>query len=228
MQISKMDYNRILLPIITLLVVIMTYTMPASAKVCYVNSAAVEGGDTGQSWTHAYLTLQSALLNYECDEIWVAKGVYRPVTPVDPQHVTDNERRESFVILSSMKVYGGFRGTESTILQRDPQSYLTVLSGDIDQNDVLTANNTQLSASIRGGNSYHVIRIDGSSGIPITESTIVDGFAVTGGNADGDPYSTQPDASGGGLYCDGHGHTFGNEACNPLIENMLFYGNRAK
>ncbi len=78
-----------------------------------------------------------------------------------------------------MAIYGGFAGTETARNQRDPATNLTVLSGDIDNNDSQTPIITDLT-TVTGNttNSYHVV-------IGATGATL-DGFTITAGNANAD------------------------------------------
>jgi predicted outer membrane repeat protein len=139
---------------------------------CYVNDDAT-GSNNGTSWTNAYTSLQSALAD-SCTEIWVAAGIYTP-------HASD--RTVSFVLESGTAIYGGFAGTETLLGQRDWETNVTTLSGDLGGNDSGFTNNSE--------NSYHVV--DGSS----TDNTaVLDGFTVTAGNANG----TLPYNRGSGIY----------------------------
>jgi predicted outer membrane repeat protein len=177
----------------------------AHASVCFVDGNAA-GANDGSSWASAYLDLQSALVSAACGEIWVAAFVYKPANS-----------NASFNIAPGTAVYGGFSGTETLRDQRNPAAHLTVLSGDIDNNDCaglcvggVTADATQ----IVGVNAHRVVVMDGT-GTPITSSTVLDGFTITAGDAD---------PSGGGLFCDGEG---AGKACSPTLANLVFSGNRA-
>ena len=86
------------------------------------------------------------------------------------------------------------------------------------------ANGVVLDTSgISGGNSYHVIYLDGTlkPSASITETTVIDGFIITGGQADDEDNFEH---SGGGLFCDGFGE--GGE-CSPMVTNVVFSGNFA-
>ncbi len=77
-----------------------------------------------------------------------------------------------------MALYGGFAGTETARSQRNPAANLTILSGDIDNNDSQTPIITDLT-TVTGNdtNSYHVVT--GATGATL------DGFTITAGNANG-------------------------------------------
>ena len=69
-------------------------------------------------------------------------------------------------------MYGGFAGTELTRTQRDPSTYVTILSG--------------------ANNNYHVVSIAGCVGQG--GSALLDGLTIEGGNANG---PAQDDVGGG-------------------------------
>ena len=146
----------------------------AQAAVCRVKTV-VDGGiatNDGHNWSQA-TTLRDALTNghgKSCSEIWVAKGVYTPDA---------SDRNVSFNILPGVAVYGGFLGvaTETTRAARDPAANLTVLSGDLNGDDGPNfANNAD--------NSDHIVTMSGIN-TAITSATVLDGFTITGGNANG-------------------------------------------
>jgi len=153
--------------------------------VLFVNAQAADGGD-GTSWSTALRRLQDALdraagSGGTTREIWVAAGVYKPTWQLDPGAA----RSVTFRLPSGVRVYGGFRGTEASLDQRDPNplSNGTVLSGDLAGNDVDLPDWWSTTA---GDNTYHVVYVAGPG-----EPPVLDGFTVTGGWAhDG----------GGGLY----------------------------
>ncbi len=135
-----------------------------------------EHGDNtdGASWTTAYTDLQTALgIVSSGDQIWVSAGVYTP----------GEERTDSFNLVPGVALYGGFAGTETVLEDRDWAANPTILSGDIDGDDTNTDGNyvAETPDDIVGGNSYHVVYADGTTGTPITGTTILDGFTITAG-----------------------------------------------
>lgn len=177
------------------------------------------GRNDGSSWDNAYRNLQDALsVSFKNDQIWVAEGTY----------YTDagcSEKRNcSFEIPPGIKVYGGFSGNETHLDGRNVTYNTTILSGD------LSPYNGELP-----GNSYHVVTFEAT-----TMPTILDGFTVTMGNANGDILNDK----GGGLYLagshiklsnlivtrnhadDAGGGMFANNS-NPSLTNVTFTNNTA-
>ncbi|MEX1020421.1 MAG: PKD domain-containing protein [Litorilinea sp.] len=182
----------------------------AATHVIYVD-ANREGGDgDGRAWEHALPDLQAALaLAQPGDEIWVAAGVYRPVTDVPA--ATGEERGATFQLRNEVAIYGGFVGTESSRAARDWQAHVTVLSGDIDQNDTITLQGFSVHPDhILGENSYHVVTSSG-----VDASARLDGFTITGGAAN---EAGAPHDRGGGLL---------NVQGDPTLANLYIVGNRA-
>ncbi len=204
-------------------IVALALTAPASQRAhaltvfpsaCHVNAAVVGGANDGSSWADAYADLQDALSNPDCTEIWVQAGLYKPSTA--------GNRAISFQIPPDVGVWGGFAGTENFRFLRDPVANVTILSGDIDSNDINFDGNhiDEDTSDIVGSNSYNVVTMY-SYGTPITSSTVLDGFTITGGKANGD---AEGRVGGAGLMCMAVGA--GNE-CNPTLRNLHFSGNQA-
>ncbi len=159
-------------------------------KVIYVDDDASGPTFDGSSWEHAYQDLQAALTEAESgDEIWVAEGTYEPGTA----------QTDSFVLKNGVGIYGGFAGTETKYAQRDTRDYVsnvTILSGDIDPDDE--------------DDSFHVV----TAGSGTDSSAVLDGFIITGGEADG-----------GGQY--NYGGGMFNDGGSPTINNCTFIDNMA-
>lgn len=199
--------------VFTTLVVLLS--AGAQAQLCRVT---VEGNDSsdGSNWTTEAMDLHSALADTGCDEIWVAGGLYRTGEAGDID--------ASFVIDRTVRLYGGFDISATSLDQRNASSNPTVLSGDIDANDTVNAHGvTEYADDIVGTNCRHVMWVDGTteSG-PILGNTIIDGFVITAGHALGG-WSEQ--YSGGGIYCKGKED---NNICSPTLNNMLIIGNLAE
>ncbi|MEQ9305432.1 MAG: LamG-like jellyroll fold domain-containing protein, partial [Marinoscillum sp.] len=139
------------------------------STIIYVKKNA-QGAYDGTSWSNAFDNLQGALAVAGTDvEIWVAKGTYIP-------HSIDRE--VSFRIndtgQNNLTLYGGFAGNETLETERDPELNITILSGDLFDDD--NANVTP-GETTRQDNSLHVLYTTSVVGLTI------DGFKITGGNA---------------------------------------------
>ena len=151
------------------------------------------GANNGTSWTDAYKDLQSALAAaVSGDQIWVGAGTYKPTTGTD--------RTVTFQLKSGVAIYGGFAGTETLHSQRDYETNLTVLSGDIG------------ATGDRSDNSYHVVFVGGSD-----NSAVLDGFAITAGNANGE--GSAQAGWGGGMLIENDGR--------PSLVNLTIAENSA-
>ena len=175
----------------------------AAGDTIYVNRNVIGGTNNGSSWDNAYVDLQDALAAATTgDEIWVAKGVYTPGVLVT----------DTFTLVGGVEIYGGFVATETLEAQRDWQTNITVLSGDIDGNDTKTADGVVTQTTgISGANSFHVITSTG-----VLSNTILDGFYINAGSATGDSFFEK---IGGGMY---------NEGSSPVLQNLVFIANQAE
>ena len=140
----------------------------------FVDTNVVGGTASGDSWANAIPNLQDALALASSDsEIWVAAGVYYPD---EGNGLSDNDPELSFTLPDGVEVYGGFAGTETERSQRNPAVNITVLSGDVDQNDTTDANGVLIdTTSQAGNNSKTVVRI-----LNTTMPVVLDGFSLTG------------------------------------------------
>ena len=86
----------------------------------------------GSSWEMAYNNLTDALNSAELgDEIWVAEGTYTP---------SATDREISFEMKDGVSLYGGFKGTESKRKSRNWITNITILSGEIGNQNVIEDN----------------------------------------------------------------------------------------
>ncbi len=183
---------------LSLTVLLGFFMFGLNAQVIFVKQ---EGAGNGTSWQDATGNLNAALRQVRPgDSVWVAQGIYFPTT--------SNDRRISFVIPNGVKVYGGFSGAETSFAQRNSKKYKTVLSGDIG------------SRSISSDNSYSVVYIEYAD-----QTTVLDGFIITDGVADGSGSAGDRDRCGAGMYVNGSGK--GNSA-TPRITNCVFQNNYAR
>jgi len=193
-----------------------------NAAIIYVDPAAA-GANNGTSWVNAFNNLTAALATAGAgDEIWVKQGVYKPSTQVDVNGSGGVDTREvTFQIADGVALYGGFAGTELTRNERNWQTNLTILSGDIDNNDINGDGNSiaEATGDIVGNNAYHVVYTSN-----VSAATTVDGFIITAGLAQSAAALTDANQDGGGWYNQLSG---GVNASSPSLLNITFQGNYA-
>lgn len=181
----------------------MITTNLCEAQIIYVS---VDGTGTGTSWSDAIGDLQAAIsMASSGDEIWISAGVYYPLE-CDP--CTENQRTISFEVPTGVALYGGFTGNETTLQQRDWETNLTILSGDIDRNN------------IQDGNAETVVYLH-----HVSEQTILDGLIIEQG------YAVLPNGpvgerfnSGAAIYNSG---VLTGSTSHPVIRNCTFRNNYA-
>lgn len=153
------------------------------------------GNFSGSSWANAStsFTLRTRLATAPAGtQFWIAKGTYK--TSVN----NNNNRADSFVIPSGVQVYGGFKGFENGLQEREltaPSS--TTFSGEIG------------FSNTSDDNALHVVTFTNASA-----DTRLDGIVVTGG------YGYE----GAGIFNNGSGA--GNQS-NPVIANCYIVNNTA-
>lgn len=178
----------------------------ATGKILYVNQQSL-GNNSGSSWQNAFTNLQDALFAAQThDQIWVAQGIYKPAN--------SNDRASSFVLKNNVGLYGGFAGNEVSLQQRNWQQNLTILSGDIDNNDIHDHGVITDTAKIVENNSYSVVTANN-----VDESSVLDGFVITGGSATENSGKDIPYLWGGGIF---------NVNSQPSLRNLKVIGNLAQ
>jgi hypothetical protein len=166
--------------------------------VYHVDSAAT--GGNGLTWTEAFNDLQEALaVAVSGDTIKVAQGAYKPDGP-------GGDPAATFLIAVNLTLLGGYPTGGGA---PDPEVYETILSGDLNGDDVPGDFVTN-----RGDNVMTVVRVPGGSEI----SLILDGFTIRNGQADG--LASNFETKGGGLFCAGLN--------NVIIRNCRFLNHFAK
>ena len=207
----KTGYFRMLF---TLLAVLLLGSAAKAQTIHYVTPTG-DNPATGNQWEVAgtVKSLSQALTDAVAgDQIWVLG--FEQITDPSQLYVAPEG---GFTVKSGVKLYGGFRGTERTIDERPTLgkapyfTYRSVLSGDIKGDDVVDGTNMLYPAnSTRSDNATHVLSLDltpkPSNGNNNTYPTVVNGFTVIGGNADGTGeygggiYVFGANANGGGAY----------------------------
>jgi hypothetical protein len=191
--------------------------VPSRAGTIYVDANAA-GADNGSSWANAYKYLQDALTAaVSGTDIQVAQGTYKPdANTINPGDI--NDRTATFRLKNGVALYGGFPTGGGN---RDPNIYVTFLSGDIN----VPGDNSD--------NSYHVVTSSGTN-----STAVLDGFIITEGcanyganNTGGGMYNASGSPAVTGCIFTGNSAFYGggmfNNAGAPTLTNCIFIGNSA-
>ena len=205
-------------PLVLIVMLLCSFTY---SKVIHVDNDAA-GANNGTSWFDAYNYLQDALADANSAEkpveIRVAKGTYRPnqgFVAIPEYAIPEfNWRTTTFQLIDGVTLKGGYAGfSESDTNTRNIDVYESILSGDLNGDDVEVADPCDLSDEpTRADNSYHVVTGSGTNA-----TAVLDGFTICGGNANGSSPNL-PDNKGGGMY---------NRYSSPTVINCTFSGNSA-
>ncbi len=188
-----------------MLMLLLLFTSITRGQI-YVDHTAT-GSNDGSSWNDAYTELSTALDNYNPnDEIWVAQGSYLPQQP----SAWVGTPKRTFYLYQAVALYGGFEGTETLRTERDPALHETILSGDLNGDDQLDD-----FVSMRSDNVNNVVFVAAN----LTQSTIIDGFTISGGQAAGNN-SQAYNQSGGGIWSWGSPQIYG---CK-FTQNYALFG----
>jgi hypothetical protein len=155
-------------------IVLILFSLVSMAQTTYyVDANRVDNSGAGTSWASAKRDLQIAINSATSgDAIWVKAGTYLPThDPFGSTTPADN-RDKTFTLKSGVKIYGGFLGNETLLNQRNWETNVTTLSGDLGTFNTLT------------DNAYHVV-----VSVNLSNITALDGFLITKG------YATAPGAS---------------------------------
>lgn len=194
----------------------------AQTKIYYVSPTGVGDGTSWETTT----TLQTALQNAVAgDQIWV-QG-FEQITSADQLYIAP---ADGFSLKSGVQLYGGFKGDEPNVNSRETlgkpyqMKYRSVLSGDIKRDDVVDNTNLIFPANTtRSDNATHVLNVNmvpASGNNKNTSPTIINGFSIGNGHADGSG------EKGGGIYIHGDntgGGIFRIERCF-LLNNYATQG----
>ncbi|HRI27381.1 MAG TPA: HYR domain-containing protein, partial [Chitinophagales bacterium] len=198
------------------------YTVIASVGSTLYVDASVSSSGNGYSWATAFKTLDEALALAHCSAVFntinVAAGTYKPTKkPYNSgfEITTADVRDVTFHLPNGVALYGGFPTGGGT---RNITANPTILSGDFNNDDVISGTNILLSITGNTENAYHVVL-----SVSDAATTILDGFTVSGGNAENTGSISVEGVSiernsGGGMY---------NHASSPTITNVTFTGNDA-
>lgn len=131
-------------------------------------AADATGSNDGTSWVNAYTSLQDALAVVKSNQtIWIKRGTYKPHT---------SDKGIPFLITKeNVKIYGGFAGTETAINQRVLGANETILSGDLNGDDVnQTTYASNFNNTTRQDNSLRIIDIRNTG-----NNLLLDGLTIS-------------------------------------------------
>jgi len=192
--------------------------------VWYVDDDAPDTG-TGTSWEDAFKYLQDALTDTRIlpgEEIWVAQGTYKPDQGSDTGIIIAGYTAATFQLINDVTLKGGYAGIGATNPdERNIETYQTILSGDLGNNDLPNFVNYD-------DNAHHIVK---------GANTTLEGFIIEGGN------SYDSTTSGGGMYNEScspiikdctfrnnraikAGGAISNVSASPQIQNCIFSKNR--
>ncbi|MBK8270622.1 MAG: hypothetical protein IPK83_20895 [Planctomycetes bacterium] len=176
------------LRVIVAVAAIMLATSTSQAAVWYVKAGAATGGN-GSNWSSAFRYLILATNAAQPgDQIWVAAGTYNPLDGNTDPNVTAFPRIAKFNMKAGVALYGGFLGTETSIGQRpvwdaNGTGSPTILTADLNGNDIEA--DFPHGASYQD-NAYRVLHVPPPTSGPLaSDLTIIDGFTIKGGRANG-------------------------------------------
>ena len=161
----------------------------------FVNQLAT-GTNDGSSWENAYIEIYDAVSTADKnEEIWIAQGTYLAGIN-DSTYLTPTY---------GVSLYGGFVGNETSIDDRDWVNNPTIISGDLNQDDIAGDFETN-----RSDNSRHLLWI--LTGLD--NSTVIDGLIFENGHTLGADASGD-DRRGGAILSYGA----------PIVRNCVFRNN---
>ena len=198
-------------------VLCLSATVPAAGQTIHYVTPNGQADET--SWSNTK-TLEKALEDAQSgDEIWV-QG-FEQISNKSQLYMTTGN---GFTLPAGVKLYGGFKGNETSINERQTSgklsrmTYRSVLTGalqgdnEVDKTFLIFPENTQ-----RNGNATHVLSIDLGDGKNTGSApTVVNGFTITGGHADG------TDEYGGGIFIT---NTTGQGVNYYQIKQCVFFNN---
>jgi hypothetical protein len=263
--------NLIIRLSIIVLSIALSTGITSAENIIYVDDDAT-GSNDGSSWENAYTYLQDALADANSAEkpveIRVAQGTYKPnqgLFPIIPAGVggrtkepypakypADLGREATFQLVNGVALRGGYAGMrESDPDLRDIELYETILSGDLNSDDILLPLESFFACFtgpvIHLENGCETFDFNGDNYIDDSDMTVllnahnygensyhvvtgsgtdpnavIDGFTITGGNAE--PYLQ---SGPGPVPYEPAGGGMYNFYGSPEVLNCTFRGNFA-
>ncbi|WNC72519.1 Ig-like domain-containing protein [Thalassotalea psychrophila] len=131
----------------------------------------------GDSWVNPFPYLQDALAAATTNtQVWVAEGIYYP--DENQAGNLQDDVAAAFVVKQNIQLLGGFADDGSATQKADanPEQFTTVLSADIDGNDIVNGNGVTVSYQDLKGSNANILVKDNSH----MNHFVLSGFTVTG------------------------------------------------
>lgn len=219
--------NRLFRLALALFAAAWAFPRTSSAAILRVRAGATNTAPDGLSWSNAFSNPLPALAAaHKGDEVWVAAGTYT----------------NSLVLPAGVAFYGGFAGHETTRLERNFNTNLSTLDGQLRTNLIIVTKGATNDTRVDGfvlrnglGTSGAAVRVNGGSPV-IANNQFTGNNATILGNAvyleggttavvtnnyfveNGLQLGVPP--TGGGALALG--------AANPRVEGNFFFGNLAR
>jgi hypothetical protein len=150
------------------------------------------GAQTGLNWANAFPTIQQAIAaasptadaQGHFDQVWVKEGKWVPPIIVPPPPALPYSN--GYIINKSISIFGGFKGTETSVQHRLGSFLRTILEGNIN------------NAALYTDNAFHLLNITGTTSTPGgtgAVNVVIDGFLIQNG------YATGAGVNGAGILC---------------------------
>lgn len=183
-----------------------------TSNILFVDASS-PGVNNGANWSEAYIELRDAMSIAarfpQVEEVRVGQGTYTPAE-------SSGDRTATFQLINGVAIKGGYAGFGQLYPNaRDINAYETVLSGDLNGDDIAAADPEDLrDEPSRAENSYKVVTGSGTD-----ETAVLDGFTITAGNANRRRPLEHHQDDGGGIY---------NYEGSPTITNCVISSNSAR
>lgn len=194
-----------------IVLVLLSLLLPAASRaafaaVVHVDRNASGPVQDGRSWRTAYRTVQEGVIAASPgDEVWVARGTYA----------------ENILFKNGVRLYGGFPENATSLSDRDPKAFPTILDGGGAGSVIAAHNCPSPSNRIEGFTIRNGSGAKGAGGkapgggIFVSQSTMtIAGNVVTGNSASG------IGTGGGGIAC---GRSTVTIVGNRVSENRSAY-----
>lgn len=173
--------KKILFWLVILSSTIITYTQ---ATIYHVRTTGLTSND-GLTWATSTSIQRAFVLAAIGDTILVARGTYKTDT-------LGLSRNATFLLKNKIVFLGGYNNVGNPAIgSRNATTNVTILSGDLGNDDNCATMSTGGSSATYTDNAFHVVRIPAT----IADWVYIEGFTISGGSANG----AAPNNQGAGI-----------------------------